>query len=297
MQILALDVGGSGIKYALADEACQLSGKGVLPTCYTNHAEFLDAIAGIQARFGDLAGIAISTCGEVDPATGEMYTGGTLKFNAGTNMIRAVQDRCGLPVTVENDANCALIAETYDGALTDCSNAMIAVLGTAIGGAILIGGSIYHGTRFHSGNASYTHTDVTAPSSPLLAPTVGVSSLIHLYATATGQPATDVTTQLVFERVEDGEPEALAALARYCAPLAGYLYNAQMLLDLEVVAIGGGISEQPTLVPAVKQAVTHLFDTAPIPLPQPIIRACRHRNDANLIGATRHHLQRLAIHA
>jgi predicted NBD/HSP70 family sugar kinase len=291
MQYLALDVGGSGIKYAVADEACRLAGKGVLPTCYATHEEFVGAIAGIRDRFGELDGIAISTCGELDPISGQMHTGGTLRFNAGTNLIRSVESRCGLPVSVENDANCALIAETFDGALQDCANAMITVLGTAIGGALLIDGEIYHGSRFHSGNASYTRTDVRRPASPLLAQTTGVASLVREYAVATGELDERLTTQAIFEQVNRGEPEALTALARYCTPLAGFIYNAQMLLDLQVVAIGGGISAQPSLLPAVQAAVDTLFDTAPIPLPRPAIRACRHRNDANLIGAVRHHLQ------
>jgi len=291
MRYLALDVGGSGIKYALANEACALSDKGVLPTCYATHEEFVEAVSQIRARFGELDGIAISTCGEVDPLTGDMHTGGTLRYNAGTNMIRSVETRCNLPVSVENDANCALIAETSDGALADCDNGMIAVIGTAIGGAILIDGRIYHGSRFHSGNASYIRTDVSRPESNLLADTTGVASLIRAYTTASGQAATGVTTEYIFSRVNQGEPAALAALDSYCTPLAGFIYNAQMLLDLQVVAVGGGISAQPTLVPAVQTAVDHLFDIAPIPLPRPTIRCCRHRNDANLIGATRHHLQ------
>jgi predicted NBD/HSP70 family sugar kinase len=291
MHYLALDVGGSATKYAIADDACALSDKGVLPTCYATHEQFINAIGQIRDRFGELDGIAISTCGEVDPRTGHMHTGGTLKYNAGTNMIRSVEARCGGPVSVENDANCALIAEAYDGALTDCDNGMIVVLGTAIGGAILIESGIYRGSRFHSGNASYTRTDVNHPDSVLLADTTGVASLIRAYATTSGRPAPGLTTETIFARVSQGEAAAVAALDAYCTPLAGFVYNAQMLLDLQVVAIGGGISAQPLLVPAVQKAVDHLFDASPDPLPRPTIRPCRHRNDANLIGATRHHLE------
>lgn len=135
MQWLAMDVGGSGIKYALADESYQLSEAGVLPTCNDTHDGFIDAVGSIYDRFaGTVTGIAMSSCGELDPDTGHMFSGGTLTFNNGTNMIDAVTARCGIPVTVENDANCALLAEAHLGCLTDCRNAVVLVIGTSAAG-------------------------------------------------------------------------------------------------------------------------------------------------------------------
>ncbi len=94
MKWLAMDVGGSGVKYALADESYQLTEAGVLPTQYDTHAGFIDAVGRVYDRFaGTVTGIAISTCGELDPDTGHMFSGGTLTFNSGTNMIEAVSAR------------------------------------------------------------------------------------------------------------------------------------------------------------------------------------------------------------
>lgn len=61
---LVLDVGGSGIKYATASAEGELGPRATLPTAYTTHEEFIDAVAGIVDRSRPVDGIAISTCGD-----------------------------------------------------------------------------------------------------------------------------------------------------------------------------------------------------------------------------------------
>ncbi|MGB8021418.1 MAG: hypothetical protein WCF04_09350, partial [Candidatus Nanopelagicales bacterium] len=68
---MTVDVGGSGIKYAVADESYALSSAGTLPTQYDNHASFVEAVGSIYDGVADdVVGIAMSCCGELDPGTG-----------------------------------------------------------------------------------------------------------------------------------------------------------------------------------------------------------------------------------
>lgn len=295
MRYLALDLGGSAIKHAIAGDDCVLSDKGSVPADFDSHAGFLDAVTGIAARSGALDGIAVSTCGELDPVSGEMFSGGTHRFNAGTNLIRAIQERCGVPVSLENDANCALIAEAHDGALADCRNGVVLVLGTGTGGAVMIDGRIHHGSHFHSGNVSFLRSDLTRPDSPTLAQLNGVPALIREFAALAGLPEPAASSELLFERLAAGDPAAATALGNYCSRLGAVIFNLQVVLDVEVVAIGGGISAQPALIERVVAEVDRQFEIARVPLPRPVVRACRYRNDANLIGALRHHLAVAAV--
>lgn len=292
MSYLALDVGGSSIKYALADESYALTDKGSLPTSYTSHAEFIEAIGGIYDRFaGRVIGIAISSCGELDPRSGYMFSGGALMFNADTNMVTAVSARCGVPVSIENDANCALLAEVHDGSLSDCANGIALVMGTGVGGAVLINGRIYHGSHFHSGNASYVKADLDHPDGPVLADLNGVPALIADYAARAGLPPESVDGRKVFERIAARDAPAIAALEAYCSRLATFIFNLQVILDVDAFAIGGGISEQPVFIEILRRNVELVFDgVTRTRLPRPEIRACRHFNDANLLGALFHHL-------
>ena len=137
-----------------------------------------------------------------------MFSGGTLTFNTGTNMIDAVSARCGVPVTVENDANCALLAEAHLGCLTDCRNAVVLVIGTAVGGAIMINRAVYRGSHFHSGNASFTKVDLADEASRQLDTVNGVRTLTSSYARSVGLAAGRVDGRIFFDRLEQGDPAA-----------------------------------------------------------------------------------------
>lgn len=292
MRYLVLDVGGSSIKHALADERYHLTAPGRVPAArFTTHAEFIDVIGALYDAAAPVDGIAISTAGELDPATGYMFTGGAHLFNAGTNIVADVQARCGgVPVAAENDANCALLAEVYDGVLVGCRNAVALVLGTGVGGAVMINGRIYHGSHFFSGNASLSRVDLRHPTEGPFAMFNGVGALLADYANRVDAPRAEVDGPLFFARLADGDSDAEAALEAYCERLGAFIFNWHVLLDVEAFAVGGGISAQPQVVETLRRHVTAIFDSALFQVPRPEVHACRHGNDANLLGALHHFL-------
>ena len=290
-EYLVLDVGGSGIKHAIADAAGNLRNKGVVPTTFTSHPEFIEAVGALYDPVaGAIEGIAISTAGELDPVTGFMHNGGALTFNAGTNMIEAVTARCPTRVSVENDANCALLAETADGALTGCTDAVAIVLGTGIGGAVMLGGRIRHGAHQHAGHFSLLLSNLL-DADPLrpLAVDVGVGGLTRPYAEEAGLESAD--GRAFFAALAEGHPGAVRLLDDYARRVAALIFNVQLVLDVEAFAIGGGISVQPTLIEAIRTRFDELIERTPAELPRPRVLACKHFNDANLRGALVHHLR------
>lgn len=168
MHYLAFDVGGTQIKHALIDEHYRLSDQASFPTAtVTSSEQFVEALGAVHDRVaGDVAGIAVSTCGELDPVRGHMFSGGALRFNAGIDLVDLLQARCGRRVSVENDANCALLAEMNDGALAEATNGFVMVIGTGVGGALMLNRRIYHGSHFHAGNASFTLRSIDQPYDP-----------------------------------------------------------------------------------------------------------------------------------
>lgn len=76
-EYLALDVGGTSIKHAVIDDSYRLFDKGVLPHEFTSNDEFIDAIGRLYDPVADrVSGIAMSCCGELNPTTGVMLSGG-----------------------------------------------------------------------------------------------------------------------------------------------------------------------------------------------------------------------------
>lgn len=290
---LVLDVGGSAIKHALADDQYRLWDEGSVPMDFTTHEEFVEAVGRIyDPHTNQVAGIAISSAGELDPRSGHMFSGGHLTFNAGTNMIASISSRCpGVPVSVENDANCALLAEVQDGVLQGCRNALALVLGTGVGGAVLIDGRIYHGSHFHSGNASYVLTNLDDPRQARpFAFIGGARGLVNPYTERAGLAEGSVDGRTFFQRLDEGDPAAEQTLDAFSASLAAFIYNTHVILDVETVAIGGGISAAPPLLPAIDEKLTRLFEATKFGnLPRPNLATCRHLNDANLVGALYHH--------
>jgi predicted NBD/HSP70 family sugar kinase len=95
-----------------------------------------------------------------------------------------------------------------------------------------------------------------------------------------------------FDLVKKGDPVANEVFQDFCQFTARYFYNLQTVLDVDRIAVGGGISAEPMVVEGIREAVHQVFDYEKFPLPQiePEIVKCRYGNDANLIGAVRNFL-------
>lgn len=294
MRLLALDVGGSAIKHAISNESGELSSKGQVENVWDNHEDFIEAIGRIfdaAAGQGPVDGVAISTAGELNPHTGYMYSGGALRYNKGTNLIESVGRRVGVRVSLENDGNSALMAEMVSGALKDATNGMVLVLGTGVGGGVMIDRKVYYGSHYHSGNASFLRGNFNDPEAEAFAFTNGAGGLVSSYEKMAGYSAKPISDGRDFFRLlESGDDVARRALEQFSLRMASAIFNIQAILDVDVFAIGGGISAQPALITAIADATTRVFAAAIVPIPEPRIVACRYRNDANLIGAVGHFL-------
>lgn len=307
MQYLAFDIGGTDIKHALVDpDGWVLSEAGAFPTATTSSpATLIEALGRVyDAHAGAVAGVAISSAGELDPATGHFFNGGALRYTAGLDLLDAAAPRFGVPISVENDANCALLAEAADGALAGVRDGCVLIVGTGLGGALLLDGRLHRGAHFYAGSFSmplrsidepFVLDDVAAPSQ-VYATGGSARALTARLAARLGRPAAEVDGRLLFDLVEAGDPVATAVLTEHCALLARIVYNVHVLVDLEVVAVGGGISRRPVFVETLRRELDALLDAmAPwIAVPRPRLVPCRHSADANLIGAVVHHRASLA---
>ena len=112
-QYLLIDIGGTFIKYSLADEQARKISGGKVPTPLTNMDDLLAAIEGFAAPLqGQFVGCAISMPGRIDTRNGIAHTGGMLSaFMWEQPFAAQVEARLGVPVTIANDGKCAAAAE------------------------------------------------------------------------------------------------------------------------------------------------------------------------------------------
>lgn len=121
--------------------------------------------------------------------------------------------------------------------------------------------------------------------------------LLKWYRARKGLPAdAPMDGRRFFEAANAGEPEALDVLERFCHAVTVQIYNLTVLLDVEKVAIGGGISKQPLLLETLRRVYDGLFASrrdSPYMkgLPRCQIVPCAFSSEANQVGALYAYLQ------
>ena len=295
-KILTIDVGGTFTKYAVMSgmRSFKILTKDKIPTEKKNHEEFLKSLAEIFNANNDAEGIALSMPGLIDTQRGICISSGALNFSNGHCITEELQKICGVPVTVENDANCAAIAEVKSGSLVDVKNAFVLVFGTAVGGAFIHNREIYRGTHYCAGEVSFTLKSIDADTSKenFCGENLGALALLKNCAKILGMAPEDVTSEMVFDLIAENDDDMLEALYNYAHGVAVKIINLQMLFDPERFALGGGISSQQSFIDAVQDKIDELYKNMLDYLPRPEVVACKYHNDANLFGALYRYLKK-----
>lgn len=303
-QYLLIDIGGTFIKYSLADEQARKISGGKVPTPLTNMDDLLAVIKGFAAPLqGQFVGCAISMPGRIDTKHGIAHTGGVLSSFLWEQPFAAqMEELLGVPVTIANDGKCAAAAEGWTGALAGVENGLVLVLGTGIGGGILLNGKVLMGAHAAAGEVSGLVTDVARmepddfnltrvekfAEAPLWAGLASATGLILEYARQKKLSLQGPlpTGEEIFAAYNAGEPEARQALKVFARRVAIGIVSLQSVLDVERVAIGGGISAAEALLPAIQTELNSLFARCPVlPMLEPELVRCHYGNDANMIGA------------
>lgn len=304
MKYLSIDVGGTFIKYALISSNGEIIEKLKVKTPREESngtlEDFINILGDIYNQYkGKIEGVAISMPGILDSDTGYLYTSGSIEYASNINLVKLLKDKIDVNVTVENDGKCAALAELWCGELSNVENGAVVVLGTGVGGGIIINRRLHKGRRFSAGEFSYIAdgSENTTDLNGYWGMISSVSKLIELVSDKTGIPEEELSGEYVFEMANVGNKKVLEALDIYSKSLAIKIYNLQVLLDLDLIALGGGISQQPLLLDYVNKNIDDFIRMNPLRvistiIPTPKVTTCRFFNDSNLIGALYHHLNK-----
>ena len=154
MMRLGVDLGGTAIKSGLVDENGEVKFHETLPTHTDGGADaVLDALIDAcrrQLARADVHAVGIGMPGTVDAEHGVLVRASNLPLSD-FPLTQVLSKRLGLPVYLENDANCALYGEIFAGAGRDSDNFLMVTVGTGIGGGIRLGGKIHLGMENRAG--------------------------------------------------------------------------------------------------------------------------------------------------
>ena len=300
-QYLVLDIGGTFIKYAIMDDEAQFVEQGKVPAVTNSEEGTLGALAAVRDAVSgfDYEGVAISMPGRIDTAAGIAHTGGAFQWVQDYPAAEKYGAVFGKPCTIANDGKCAASAENWIGALADVNSGAVLVLGTGIGGGIVINNEVWMGATGGAGELSAFITDHEGVKNGLGWGNIGIMWAAHISAgSITGKYGAIKGIEkadgiMLFDAYEAGDPVAADVLKTFGEEAAAGICSLQSVLDLERYAIGGGISARPETTQIIKDAVDALFDPYVdfLPYGKPEIVTCKFGNEANLIGALAFHLQ------
>lgn len=283
---LVIDVGATYTKYGYFNKDGMQLKHGKIPTIHTNKEEFYQSL--LQLKTTNLKGVALSMPGLINSSTGIIHAISLLPFLKETNIKKELESLFDLPVSLENDAKCATLGEMWKGHLQNIQNGLFIVLGSGIGGTIIIDGKIVKGPRYKVGEIGSLLMTLDQQYKTMTNFGHHNNANILIKELSTIMQCED-NGIIVFKQLQN-HPSAIQYLKTYCRQIAFMIYNLDYILDLDVVCIGGGISEQPLLLSTIQEEFDTLRKQYQEDDHQPIITHCKHYNDANLLGALYHHI-------
>ena len=255
---IGVDLGGTKIEIiALDDNGAPVLRRRV-PTPVGDYSGTIRTIAELvrsaQSQIGVLASVGIATPGALSPQTGLLRNSNSVVLN-GKPLDRDIANALGQSVRLENDANCLAISEAIDGAGAGSRVVFAAVLGTGVGGGIVVEGRILTGLNRIGGEWGHNPLPwATEKERPGYRCYCGKFGCIETFLSGAGLAREyfslsqrKLLAEQIAEAEQSGEPDAVQSLAAYRDRLARSLAALVNVLDPDVIVLGGGISNISSL--------------------------------------------------
>lgn len=287
---LCVDVGGTSLKFGLLNadgEILETDSQKTPPTLN----EFYDLIESILNKYKDVQGLALSMPGAVDSEKGIIGGSSAIDYIHGPCIKDDLQKRFDMRVEMENDANCAALAEVWKGTASDVNDCCFIVSGTGIGGAVVKDKRIHKGEHLHGGEFGYmiAEFDFETHDMKTWSDVGSTMAVVREVARLKGVDKDTLDGKEIFDHYHD-DPIYEKAVDKYYFVLANGIYNLQYAYDPQKIIIGGGISVREDLLDEVNQRLDFIFERFTHAKIRPTVLTCQYHNDANLLGALYHFL-------
>lgn len=285
--LFAIDIGGTDIKYGVVTPENDVISTGKTPTPYETPEHLVNLLVQLVLQCPEqVDGIAVSLPGSPYGNEGIVHRGGALKYLRGFPLGEALHKASGLPATLENDGRCAALGEYCAGALQNAHCGVMLVIGTSLGGGILLDGDILDGFQSFAGRFSHLLVEDSAGNLVRVGELIGKEGLRRAVVSACGlSKDTPLTGFEIFERINSEDSAAQKGLDDFCRPIALLVSNLQIILDPDQIVLGGGISAQPTLLESVQRQLNQISAWSSVSRPVSHVELSKLGNRANLVGA------------
>ncbi len=230
---IGVDLGGSKIELVTLDAAGREAFRRRVPTPQGDYAGTLQAVGSLVAEaetaLGERCPVGIGMPGALSLVTGLVKNSNSVCLN-GQPLKQDIERLLGREVRLANDANCFALSEAMDGAGKGAPVVFGVILGTGVGGGIVVNGQVLTGPNAIAGEWGHN---------PLPLPRGDDLPLPECYCGRLGCIETYLSGPAL---ARDGGAESEAALGRYEDRLARALAGVINILDPDVIVLGGGVS-------------------------------------------------------
>lgn len=259
MYRIGVDLGGTKTEAVLLDGDMAAVRRKRVPTPRDSYDGIVGSIAGLVSEIRGGAGgdcsVGICTPGAASARTGLVWNSNT-RCLTGRPLRRDLEERLGQEVAMENDANCFALAEAVMGAARGYRTVFGVILGTGVGGGIVIDGAIHRGRSGAAGE--WGHHTLRPGGNPCHCGRRGCAetylsgpALEGRWSDLTGlrQPLADVVAG------DLSAPRAARWKGEFLEDLGAALANVAAILDPDAIVLGGGVSNAPFLYDEGREAV------------------------------------------
>lgn len=283
--IACIDIGGTAIKVGVLDKEGNIHHRNSLKVGVDleKFTEILLNWVYEAKKEFEIEGIAISAPGAVDTKNGVIGGASAISYIHGPNWKKILGQEFNLPVSIENDANCAALAESFNGSGANVSDMLFIVCGTGIGGAIVHDGKIHHGKHLHGGEFGYMIMEDKDGKFKNFSEVASTMSFVRKVREEYKDDSWDGVK--VFNEAKKGNKLCIDVINTFYLNLAKGIFNLQYVYDPELILLGGAISEREDFIERINEQIDFLMKEIEIAKVRPTISTCTHKKDANLIGA------------
>jgi fructokinase len=294
---IGIDLGGTKVEAIAIDRQGTERARLRRHTPQGDYEGTIEAIAGLVSAIESEpalaacgpARIGIGTPGAFSSATGRLKNSNSTCLN-GRDLAADLQARLGRQLRFANDANCFALSEAIDGAAAGARVVFGVILGTGVGGGIVVDGRVLEGRNAIAGEWGHNPLPLAdGDDSPRPACYCGRSGCVETWLSGpalaadhqrtTGQP---LTAEAIAAAADVGDAACIATLERYCARAARALAGVINLLDPDAIVLGGGLSNVDRLYRRIPQLWgAHVFSDR---VDTPLLRN-RHGDSSGVRGA------------
>jgi fructokinase len=291
---LGIDLGGTKIEViVIGDDGATLV-RQRRPTPRGDYAATLDCIAALVAEAESSAGrtrsVGVATPGAISATTGLLKNSNSTVLN-GKRLDHDLAARLGREVRLENDANCLALSEAVDGAAPWAEVVFGVILGTGVGGGVVVNKRLLHGRNLIGGEWGHNclpwmHSEELAGAISCYCGQVGCIETFLCGAGMTRdferRTGNSWSAEAIVSRARANDSDACASLESYLDRLARSLGSVINILDPDAIVLGGGLSNIDELYRSVPPRLSrYTFSDG---VDTPILRAV-HGDSSGVRGA------------